>query len=308
MHALVSGSRGFIGAALSAAVRGAGHEVHRLVRTEPGPGDAVLDLATRRIDASGLGPEGLAGIDVVFHLSGEPITPWRWSAAKRERIRSSRVVTTDAVARSIAGCRDRLPALVAMSAVGYYGDRGDEVLDETSAAGSGTLAEVCRAWEAATAPARDAGARVVNVRTGIVLGPGGGSLAMQLPLFRAGLGGRLGSGRQWTSWISLADEVGVLHVAATDPSVVGPCNASSPSPVRNREFTAALGAALRRPAVLGVPRTILDLVAGTESTREVLCASQRVMPRVIEATSYRFAHPEIAGALAAALDPVPRPA
>jgi uncharacterized protein (TIGR01777 family) len=300
VRVLVSGARGYIGSALCARLVSAGHDVHRLVRREQGRGDALLDLPGRRIDTTGLGPDGLAGIDVVFHLAGEPITPWRWSAAKRERIRSSRVVTTDVVARALAALGPAAPTLVAMSAVGYYGDRGDDVLDETSPPGTGTLAQVCQAWEAATAPARDAGVRVVNVRTGVVLGPGGGALGLQLPLFRLGLGGPLGSGRQWTSWISLEDEVGALLHAAETPSLSGPCNATAPEPVRNSEYTAALARALHRPALLRAPEPLLTLVAGRETTAEFLCASQRVRPAALEQSGYDFVHPDLAGAFAAA--------
>ncbi len=301
MRTLVSGSRGFIGRALVAQLQADGHEVHRVVRSGPGPGDAVLDPATSTLDLSRLPGGTLDGVDAVFHLAGEPITPWRWSAAKRERIRASRVVTTSAVARAIAACDGTPPALLAMSAVGYYGSRGDELLDERSAAGTGTLADVCRAWEAATAPASAAGARVVNVRTGVVLGAGGGSLRAQVPLFRAGLGGRLGSGRQWTSWISLADEVGALIHVARDPSIDGPCNATSPEPVRNDELTRRLAAAVGRPARFAMPELVLRIAAGAETTREVLTASQRVTPAVLERTGYTFAHRDIAAALAAAL-------
>jgi len=257
-------------------------------------------VAGRRIDASALPGGSLSGIDVVFHLSGEPITPWRWSPAKRERIRSSRVVTTDIVARAVAATPEQ-PTLIAASAIGYYGSRGDEMLDEQSPSGSGTLADICRAWEAATKPASDAGARVVHVRTGVVLGPGGGSLKIQLPLFKAGLGGRLGSGQQWTSWISLDDEVGALIHAARDKSISGPCNATAPNPARNSEFTAALAALVHRPAVFAVPRAALDLLMGGETTSEVICASQRVQPSVLEQSGYVFAHPDLGDALAAAV-------
>jgi len=305
VRTLVSGSRGFIGRALVARLEDAGHEVHRIVRSDPAPGDAAFDLAGRGLDVSRLPGGGLDGVDAVFHLSGEPITPWRWSAAKREQIRASRVVTTGAVARAVAACSSAPPVLVAISAVGYYGSRGDEVLDESSPSGSGTLADICRAWEAAAAPAAAAGARVVNVRTGVVLGPGGGSLRIQVPLFRAGLGGRLGSGRQWTSWISLADEVGALVHVASDASVHGPCNATSPAPARNADITDRLASALRRPALLAVPEVALRIVAGDETTREVLVASQRAVPTVLERTGYRFAHPDLDAAIRAALVAAP---
>lgn len=300
MRALVSGSSGFIGSALVARLEADGHEVHRIVRGHPGAGDAAFDLASRSLDTSRLSGGSLEGVDVVLHLAGEPITPVRWSAAKRERIRASRVVTTAAVAKAVASCPAPRPALVVMSAVGYYGSRGDELLDERSAPGTGTLADVCRAWEAAAAPARDAGARVVHLRTGVVLGRGGGSLRIQLPLFRAGLGGRLGSGAQWTSWISLDDEVGALVHVATSDSVEGPCNATAPAPVRNRELTERLAALVGRRAPFAVPAAALVLFAGAETTREVLLASQRVEPAVLEATKYAFSHRDLDAALAAA--------
>ncbi|MCU1495131.1 MAG: Epimerase family protein [Acidimicrobiaceae bacterium] len=323
MNVLVSGSSGFIGRALVARLEARGDTVHRLERARPSsgraapetpasgsrdpserhPGSAVIDLTTRRIDTAALPGGSLESIDAVFHLSGEPITPWRWTAAKRERIRASRVATTHAVARSIADAPGPRPVLVSMSAVGFYGERGEEILDETSAGGSGTLAEICRAWEEASAPARDAGARVVNLRSGVVLGPGGGSLRIQLPLFRAGLGGRLGTGRQWTSWISLEDEVGALLQAADDPELSGPCNATSPEPVRNAELTAALAAIVHRPALLSMPRPLLGLIAGQETTREVLCVSQRVLPGKLERSGYQFVHGALEGALAAAVAP-----
>lgn len=303
MRILVSGARGFIGSALVARLTAEEHVVHRLVRHDPGPGEGLVDLASHRVDASRLPGGSLEGIDVVFNLAGEPITPWRWSATKREAIRSSRVSVTDAIARSIAELDAPLPVFVAMSAIGYYGDRGEEMLDESSSSGTGTLADVCRAWEAATAPASAAGARVVNVRTGVVLGRGGGSLRLQVPVFKAGLGGRLGNGRQWTSWIALDDEVGVLLHAARSPGLSGACNATSPEPVRNSEMTAALGAALGRPARLAVPRTALEIFAGPETTREMLCASQRVLPTALEASGYTFNYPSLDAALAVAVGP-----
>jgi uncharacterized protein (TIGR01777 family) len=182
--------------------------------------------------------------------------------------------------------------LVSGSAVGYYGTRGDEVLTEASSSGDGFLASVVREWEAAAAPARDAGIRVVNIRTGIVLSAGGGALKRQLPLFKAGLGGKLGSGKQWMSWVTIDDEVGaILHAIAT-PSVSGPMNVTAPNPVRNAEFTRALAGAVRRPALVPVPKFALNLVLGGELAGELL-GSQRVLPEVLTSSGYRFAHPTI---------------
>ncbi len=299
MRAMVSGASGFLGSALVARLTSEGHEVTRLVRRDPRPADAALDLEGRRLVEPRCGV-ALGEVDVVFHLAGEPITPWRWSAAKRERIRASRVATTDVVARAVAALPGRQPVLVVMSAVGYYGDRGEELLDEQSAPGGGTLAEICRAWEAAATPAADAGARVVNVRAGLVLGPGGGLLRLLAPISRAGLGARLGSGCQWSSWISLEDAVGALLHVATAPDLAGPCNATSPAPARNGELAAGIASALGRRARLSVPAAALRLLAGDEAAGELLLASQRVVPAVLGHSGYRFVHPTLAEALHAA--------
>ncbi len=299
MKALVSGASGFIGSALVARLVADGDEVVRLVRHDPRPSDARLDL-DRRLVVEPRSGTGIGEVDVVFHLAGEPITPWRWSAGKRERIRSSRVTTTDVLARAVAALPGRRPVLVVMSAVGYYGDRGEELLDERSSPGSGTLAEVCRAWEEASGPAAEAGARVVNLRAGLVLGPGGGLLRLLAPLSRAGLGARLGSGRQWSSWISMEDMVGALLHVATRSELSGPCNATSPAPVRNEELVAALASALGRRARLAVPATALRLLSGKEVADEMLLASQRVLPSVLERSGYCFVHPTLDEALLAA--------
>ncbi|HLI16297.1 MAG TPA: TIGR01777 family oxidoreductase [Acidimicrobiales bacterium] len=301
MRALVSGASGFVGRALQARLRAEGWDVARIVRASPGPGEVGLDLARRRLDLAGLDDGRLADVDAVFHLAGEPITPTRWSPAKRERIRASRVVSTDVLARALAASEARRTAFVCASAIGFYGDRGDEVLDESSAAGTGFLAEVCRAWEAAAAPAREAGIRVVNARLGVVLGPDGGALARLVPLFSLGLGARLGSGRQWTSFVSLHDAVGALVHLATRPDLAGPVNVTAPEPARNAELTAALAAALHRRSVLAVPRGLLVLALGRDVARDVALASQRVLPRRLEADGFAFAHRDVASAVEAAL-------
>ncbi len=305
MRFLVSGSNGLIGSALVARLVAEGHTVHRLVRSRPGPGDALLDADRRSIDASGLPGGTLDGLDAVFHLAGEPITAARWGAAKREAIRASRTATTDVLSRALRSTRNPPGVLVSGSAIGYYGDRGDELLVEGSRHGSGFLAEVCAAWEAATEPASEAGIRVVHARTGLVLGPGCALLAKLVPLFRTGLGGRLGSGAQWMSWIALEDEVGALVHAATTEELVGACNLVAPAPVRNTAFTAALAEVLGRPALCNVPAAAVRLALGRETAEDVALASQRVRPERLEATGYSFAVATVEEALVASLAPAP---
>ncbi|HUZ20578.1 MAG TPA: TIGR01777 family oxidoreductase [Acidimicrobiales bacterium] len=305
MRALVTGASGFIGRALVARLASDGHTVERVVSGPAGPGEAAFDLDGRRIDASRLPGGSLEGFDAVFHLAGEPITPSRWTPAKRERIRASRIVTTDVLSRALAALDSPPAVLVSGSAIGYYGDRGDEILVEGSTAGTGMLAELCRAWEAATSPAKAGGIRVVNVRTGIVLGAGGGVLAKQVRIFRLGLGGPLGTGRSWMSWIALEDEVGALLHAVACTELQGPCNLTAPSPVRNAEFADALGEALHRPARLALPRAALVGAMGRTVADEVVLASQRVLPSRLEQTGYRFARPSVREALAVALGHAP---
>ncbi|HLM96249.1 MAG TPA: TIGR01777 family oxidoreductase, partial [Acidimicrobiales bacterium] len=243
----------------------------------------------------------LDGADAVVHLAGAGIGDKRWSATRRQEIVSSRVQSTALLARSLAEL-DRPPSvLVSASAVGVYGDRGDEELTEASGPGSGFLAELCRAWEDATGRATQAGIRVVRLRSGVVLSAHGGALARQLPLFRLGVGGRLGSGRQWLSWISLADEVGAVLHALDEPSLEGPVNATAPTPVTNRDFTAALGRALHRPAVLAVPGFALRVALGSDLASEMVLAGQRVLPAKLSASGYEFSHADIDTALAALL-------
>ncbi|HTX00548.1 MAG TPA: TIGR01777 family oxidoreductase [Acidimicrobiales bacterium] len=306
MRALVSGSSGLIGSALVARLEAGGHVVHRLVRRPPEDGEAAIDVAARTIDASRLPGQSLEGLDAVFNLAGEPLAPesWRkpprWSPAKKERIWSSRVETTELLASVLAGL-DKPPAvLVSASATGYYGDRGDELLVEGTLPGTGFLPEVCVAWEAATAPATEAGIRTVALRTGMVLAAEGGFLKMMLPLFRRGLGARIGGGWQWMSWISLDDEVGALLHAATRDDLSGPVNAVSPEPVRNRDLTLALAEAVGRPALLSVPEGPLRMAFGIDAAVFAL-ASQRVVPRRLERSGYEHVHPQLAGALRAAL-------
>jgi uncharacterized protein (TIGR01777 family) len=294
----VSGSSGLIGTALCRALVGRGDEVVRLVRRPPGPGEAAWDPAAGRVDEG-----ALAGADAVVNLAGAGIGDRRWTPGRRRELVASRVDATSVLARALAAAGERPRVLVNASAVGVYGDRGDELLDETSAPGSGFLADLCGRWEQATAPAAEAGVRVLCMRSGIVLSAAGGALGRQLPLFRLGLGARLGSGRQWVSWISIQDEVGaLLHVLDHD-DLHGPVNAVAPGAVTNRQLTAALGRVLRRPAVLAVPAPLLRAALGRELADEALLASQRVRPAVLERSGYRFAHPDLDGALEALLAP-----
>ncbi len=283
----VTGSTGLVGAALTVALARGGHRVVRLVRSgtatrAPGEHTVRWDPGRGTIDAA-----GLEGVDAVVHLAGESIASGRWTAAKRLRIRDSRVGATRVLAEALAGLERPPATLVAASAVGYYGDRGDEVLREESAPGGGFLADVCREWEAAAAPAARRGLRVVHMRIGMVLAATGGALAALLPPFRLGLGGPVGSGRQWMSWISLDDLVrAILHALAT-ASLAGPINAVAPAPVTNREFARTLGRVLRRPAVLPLPAGAARLLLGRMAD-ELLLASARVVPARLEAAGFTF--------------------
>jgi len=289
---LFSGSHGLIGSALLPLLTSRGHRIIRLVRGDPGSGPDRIswDPASGRLEA----PQ-LEGVDAVIHLAGESLASGRWTAARKARIRHSRVESTRLLAGALARLDRRPAALITASAVGYYGDRGDEILVEDSAPGSSFLATLCRDWEAAAAPARQAGIRVAHLRSGVVLSPAGGVLARLLPVFRAGLGGRLGNGRQFMSWIGLDDEVEAIHHVLTHDAVQGPVNLVSPQPVTNREFTAALGRFLRRPAFLAVPAGLLRLALG-ELAGEML-SSARAYPARLLATGYAFQDPELEGAL-----------
>ena len=299
MRIAVTGSTGLIGRAVVERLEASGHQAVRVVRpTASGgpPGDAIgWDPAQDTIDQ-----QALEGLDAVVHLAGEPIAARRWSPAQKQRIAASRVRGTALLAGALARLEEPPGVLVSASAIGYYGDRGDERLDEASSSGGDFLAGVCRDWEAAADPARGAGIRVVHPRTGVVLSRSGGALAEMLPFFRLGLGGRVGSGRQWMSWITLDDEVAAL-LWLLDADVEGPVNLTAPEPVTNRELTEALGRALRRPTLLPTPKPALWARLGRELTEALLYSSARVEPAVLRGRGFGFAHPDIATGLAAVL-------
>ena len=294
MRVAVTGSTGLIGTALVARLREEGHEVTRLVRDRRRarePGAVFWDPARGEVDAA-----GLEGHDVVVHLAGESLVGI-WTRAKKRRIRESRARGTRVLAEALAGLARPPRLLLAASAIGFYGPREpDEVVDESTPAGRGFLAEVAVEWEAAAEPARTAGIRVVHARFGLVLSPRGGALAKMLPVFRLGLGGTLGSGEQVWSWIALDDVVeAALHVFRTE-ALAGPVNFTAPEPVSNAEFTRVLGRVLRRPAPFGVPAFAARLVAG-EMAEEVLLAGAYVVPRRLLDSGYGFRLPALEPAL-----------
>ena len=304
MHVLISGGSGLIGSSLTPRLTATGHKVSRLVR-QGHNGGGRADAGGAHVpwdpDAGILDPARLTGVDAVVHLSGESIAGGRWTQKRRERIRNSRVRTTRLLADTLARLQPRPAVFVHASAVGYYGDRGDEVLTEASGPGSGFLPDLCRDWEAASMPAQDAGVRVVRFRIAPVISSRGGMLAAILPLFRLGLGGRLGSGRQWMSWIAIEDLLAIIDQALSDGSMRGSINAVSPEPVRNSEFTHALARALRRPAILPAPGFALRMALGAMA-QELLLASQRVVPETLQRSAgFQFTRPRLEDALRVAV-------
>jgi uncharacterized protein (TIGR01777 family) len=296
MDVVVTGSGGLIGAALRPALERAGHRMVPMVRSEATGGTLHWDPGRGVIDAG-----GLEGAGAVVHLAGEGIGARRWNEAQKAMIRDSRVRGTTLLAETLAKLANPPKVMLCASAVGIYGDRGDEVLTESSRPGNGFLAEVCVAWEAAATPAREAGIRVAHLRTGIVLSGSGGALAKMLPPFKLGLGGRLGSGSQWMSWISIEDEVGAIVHLLGEAAPAGPVNLTAPNPVTNADFTKALGRTLGRPALVPVPAPALKLLLGAEMAQELLLGGQRVLPTRLLDTGYTFRHPDLDGALTAAL-------
>lgn len=292
MKILVSGSSGLIGTEAISLLTQKGHSVTRLVRSKRTGHDEILWNPVARI----LDSRNLEGFDAVIHLAGDPIAQGRWTPEKKASIRDSRVKGTRFLAESLARLKSPARVFLCASAVGIYGSRGEEVLTEESPPGKGFLPEVGQEWEGACEPAAQRGIRVVNARFGIVLSPKGGALRKMLPLFRFGLGGVLGRGRQWMSWISLPDAGGaILHALQTE-SLRGPVNVVSPNPVTNRQFTEGLGRALKRPALFPAPAFAVRLLFG-EMADEALLASARVEPKRLKATGYRFRHPELEPAL-----------
>jgi len=293
MRVLVSGSHGLVGAALIDYLEGLGHEVGRLVRRRSGHSEQeVLWQPTEgEIEC-----EALEAYDAVVHLAGENIAEGRWTEDKKTRIRESRVQGTTLLAQTLAQLENPPRVLVCASAIGYYGSRGDETLDESSAPGTGFLADVCKAWEAACEPARTAGIRVVNLRIGVVLSGEGGALTKMLLPFKLGLGGPLGDGSMYMSWITLDDLVRAIQHAIETPELEGPVNALAPEPVTNRTFTKTLGRVLRRPTILPVPSFALKAAAG-EMANEMLLVSVRAVPNKLTSTGFEFRHPDLEQAL-----------
>lgn len=298
----ITGASGFVGQALAATLRSAGCTVLRLVRTTPPDADAVpWDPATGELDRANLG-----AVDAVVHLAGENVAAGRWTAARKRALADSRGPATAALCRTLASLPQRPSVLVSASATGIYGDRGDELLDEASAPGRGFLAEVAQDWERATEPAAAAGIRVVHLRIGLVLDRDGGALARMLLPFRLGIGGRLGSGRQWMSWITRQDLVRVIRFALANEALRGPVLAVAPHPVTNRDFTRILARVLRRPALLPVPAFALRLLFG-ELADALLLSSQRALPNRLATAGFQWHEPELEGALRSILAPRPAP-
>jgi len=295
MKVIVTGASGLLGSALVPVLRQAGHEVVTLVRRSPtSPHEARWDPAAGTLDV-----DALAGADAAVHLAGAGIGDKRWSAEYRQLIRESRVTGTTLLARTLADLQPRPRVLLSASGVGYYGDTGENAVDETGPPGTGFLPEVCAEWEAATTPAAEAGIRVCRMRSGIVLSRSGGALRRQLLPYRLGLGGPLGSGRQWMSWIEVTDEIAAMVFLLTAASLTGPVNLTAPAPVRQRDFAKSLGRALSRPAVLPAPRLGLRLLLG--GITDDLLGSQRVIPRRLLDAGFTFRSPDLPAALAAAL-------
>jgi len=297
MKVAVTGSSGLIGTALVAALRADGHEVIRLVRAAPAPPDAVA--WDPRADRGGLGPRSLDGVAAVVHLAAAGVADKRWTPRYQAEIRDSRARGTQALAGALAAMATPPAVLLSGSAIGWYGDTGGREVTESDPAGSGFLSEVVRDWEAATGSAAQAGIRVVTLRSGLVLSSKGGILARLLPLFRLGLGGRIGTGRQVMSWIGLSEWVAAARFLLGRDDVHGPVNLTTPCPVSNAEFTSALAAAVHRPALMLVPVPALKVAIGGVSSD--ILSSARVLPRRLLDEGYQFRHPAIAEALAAEL-------
>ena len=288
----VTGATGLIGTALVTQLRARGHTVRRILHSPRGvgPGDVVWNAGMGAVP-----PTALAGTDAVIHLAGEPIAH-RWTEDRKRAIRESRVRSTELLADAVRAMGTKPAVFLTGSAIGYYGDRGDDLLDESSGPGRGFLADVCVDWERAAAPIAASGVRVVTLRTGVVLSPAGGALAKLLPIFRLGGGGPLGTGRQWLSWISLTDHVRAMEHALVTESLHGAANLVAPNPVTNADFATILGRVLSRPAIVPVPAFALEFLYG-EMARATLLAGQRVVPKVLSSAGFEFETPTLEGAL-----------
>ncbi|MCC9607792.1 TIGR01777 family oxidoreductase [Blastopirellula sp. JC732] len=290
MKIAISGASGLVGKSLTAFLTTGGHEVVPLTRSKSKSG-VYWNYEQGEIDAA-----SLAGIDAVVHLAGEGIAEARWTDKQKAKIRNSRVDGTTFLATQLAALPQPPKTLVCASAIGYYGDSGDQIVDEKSIAGEGFLPDVCRAWELSCEPAAMAGIRVANVRLGIVLSPQGGALAKMLTPFKLGVGGVIGSGKQYWSWITLDDVIGGIHHCLMNDELIGPVNLTAPNPATNREFTKTLGHVLHRPTILPVPSFAAKLAMG-EMANDLLLASSRVMPTRLLETNYTFRDPELEPAL-----------
>ncbi len=290
---LVSGVSGPIGTALVPSLRAAGATIARLAR--PGSSGPADEERIPWDPAKPISPEAVSGFDAVIHLAGESIVG-RWTDAKKKAIRESRVLGTRHLAEALARAKDKPRVFVSGSAIGYYGDRGEEVLRESSVPGTGFLPEVCEQWEDATQPATDTGIRTVHIRTGVVLSPKGGALGKMLTPFKMGVGGKVGDGRQWMSWIDVQDMVGGIHHVLKTDLLQGPVNFVAPKPVTNGEFTRTLAGVLSRPAIFPVPRFVVKLAFG-EMGETVLLGSQRVEPAQLVTSGYPFRFRELRASL-----------
>ncbi|MDZ4833943.1 MAG: TIGR01777 family oxidoreductase [Candidatus Melainabacteria bacterium] len=292
MNVLISGSRGLIGSEITPRLKKNGHQVSRMVRSakDATASDFVWNPMTGEVTGD------LTGIDAFIHLAGESIASGRWTDEKKKQIRESRIKGTTLLSETIAKLDSPPKVMVCASAIGFYGDRGSEVLDENSPVGNGFLAELCKEWEEATAPARQSGIRVVNARIGVSLSPKGGALSKMLLPFQMGAGGNVGDGRQYMSWISIDDVAQAIVFCVENDSVSGPVNLTAPEPVPNSTFTKALGAVLSRPTIMPMPAFMARTLLG-EMADELLLSSAQVMPKKLLAAGFVFEYPEIEGAL-----------
>jgi uncharacterized protein (TIGR01777 family) len=296
MKVAITGSSGLIGSALVRVLRANGHEVRRLVRHDPQAADeSQWDPDHHQID-----DDVLDEIEAVIHLAGVGVADKRWSESHKRAVLASRVDGTTTIAEAVARNSDHVKVLLSASAVGWYGERGNELLDEADSAGTGFLSDVVERWEASTAAAADAGVRVVTLRSGVVLSAEGGALGKVLPMFKLGVGGKLGSGRQWMPWIALSDELRAIQFLMINDEVSGPVNLTAPEPVRNSDYTAAIGRALHRPTVATVPRFALRLVLAGFADEGAL-VSQRAVPRKLLDAGFEFTYNDIDAALQAIL-------